>query len=57
MSVEQIEANVGSIQGNRPVPKTQVVYYFEVLVKDKGEKGDISIGFTDKQFKMGRAPG
>ena len=49
--------DVGSIQGNYPVPKAQVVYYFELLVKEKGDKGDVSIGFADKHFKMGRAPG
>ena len=49
--------DVGSIQGSWPVPKARVVYYFEVLIKAKGEKGDISIGFTDEHFKMGRAPG
>ena len=49
--------DVGSIQGNFPVPKQRVVYYFELLVKEKGDTGDVSIGFADKHFKMGRAPG
>ena len=47
----------GSIQGNLPVPKSRVVYYFEALVKEAGEKGDITIGFTDEQFKMSKSPG
>ena len=49
--------DVGSIQGNQPVPRSQVVYYYELLVKDKGLKGEIFLGFADKHFKMGRAPG
>eukprot|EP00271_Cylindrocystis_brebissonii_P004026 TRINITY_DN15383_c0_g2_i1.p1 TRINITY_DN15383_c0_g2~~TRINITY_DN15383_c0_g2_i1.p1 ORF type:complete len:454 (-),score=74.96 TRINITY_DN15383_c0_g2_i1:379-1740(-) len=49
--------DVGSIQANRAVPNQRLLYYYEISVKDRGEKGKIGIGFTDKHFKMSRQPG
>uniref|UniRef100_A0A383VPB8 B30.2/SPRY domain-containing protein n=1 Tax=Tetradesmus obliquus TaxID=3088 RepID=A0A383VPB8_TETOB len=49
--------DVGSIQGNRPVPTQQLLYYFELTVVDQGELGRIAIGFTEKSFKLTRQPG
>jgi hypothetical protein len=49
--------DVGAIQGNRPVPRKRKIYYYEVLVNDRGERGLIGIGFADKNFKMGKQPG
>ncbi|KAK9806165.1 hypothetical protein WJX72_003712 [[Myrmecia] bisecta] len=49
--------DVGSIQGNRPVPRKQLLYYFEITVLDRGENCKIGVGFTDKNFKLGRQPG
>ena len=49
--------DVGAIQANRPAPTQRLLYYFEVAVRDRGEKGRISVGFTEKSFKMSRQPG
>ncbi|CAM6100520.1 unnamed protein product [Calypogeia fissa] len=49
--------DVGAIQGNRPAPHQRLLYYFEITLKDRGQKGRISIGFTDENFKMSRQPG
>lgn len=49
--------DVGSIQGNQPVPHCCSLYYFEATVADAGERGHIVIGFTDQSFKLGRQPG
>ena len=49
--------DVGAIQGNCPAPVRKLLYYFEIYVKDKGHKGNVSIGFTDAHFKLTRQPG
>eukprot|EP00242_Pyramimonas_sp_CCMP2087_P016646 CAMPEP_0198207392 /NCGR_PEP_ID=MMETSP1445-20131203/10846_1 /TAXON_ID=36898 /ORGANISM="Pyramimonas sp., Strain CCMP2087" /LENGTH=406 /DNA_ID=CAMNT_0043880401 /DNA_START=223 /DNA_END=1439 /DNA_ORIENTATION=+ len=49
--------DVGSIQANRPAPSQQLVFYYEVEVKDGGERGKIGVGFSDKTFKHSRQPG
>lgn len=49
--------DVGAIQANRPVPVKQLVYYYEVTVLDQGEYSRISVGFSDKNFKLTRQPG
>ena len=49
--------DVGSIQGNLPVPNKQSIYYFEATVSDAGERSQIVIGFTDRNFKLSRQPG
>ena len=49
--------DVGSIQADRPVPTSQLMYYFELLVLDAGRSGCIAIGFTDVSAKLSRQPG
>ncbi|MCO5576532.1 hypothetical protein L7F22_030343 [Adiantum nelumboides] len=49
--------DVGAFQGNRPAPVRRILYYFEIYIKDRGNKGTISIGFTDEHFKTSRQPG
>lgn len=49
--------DVGAIQGNCPAPVRKLLYYFEIYVKDKGLKGNVSIGFTDAHFKLTRQTG
>lgn len=52
------DTDVGVIQGNFPVPNQRLLYYFEISVKDRGEKGvKVTIGFTDRLFKMCQQPG
>eukprot|EP00252_Welwitschia_mirabilis_P004656 TRINITY_DN14955_c0_g1_i1.p1 TRINITY_DN14955_c0_g1~~TRINITY_DN14955_c0_g1_i1.p1 ORF type:complete len:458 (-),score=92.78 TRINITY_DN14955_c0_g1_i1:28-1401(-) len=49
--------DVGAIQANCPAPVKRLIYYFEIYVRNKGEKGNVSIGFTDERFKNSRQPG
>ena len=49
--------DVGAIQANRPAPCHRLLYYFEMTVKDRGQKGYTTIGFTDEHFKNSRQPG
>ncbi|GAQ84119.1 spla ryanodine receptor domain-containing protein [Klebsormidium nitens] len=49
--------DVGSIQANRPVPRERLLYYFELTVRDRGDRNCIAIGFTDENFKHSRQPG
>ncbi|XP_011628600.1 ran-binding protein 10 isoform X2 [Amborella trichopoda] len=49
--------DVGAVQSNCPAPTKRLVYYFEIFVRDAGQKGSISIGFTNERFKMRRQPG
>ncbi|GLT24981.1 hypothetical protein SLA2020_001400 [Shorea laevis] len=49
--------DVGVVQANKPAPVKRLVYYFEIYVKDAGDKGQIGIGYTSESFKMRRQPG
>ncbi|XP_057829308.1 ran-binding protein M homolog isoform X1 [Cryptomeria japonica] len=49
--------DVGAAQADCPAPVKRLLYYFEITVKDRGQQGYVSIGFTDRQFKAGRHPG
>ena len=53
----QHQNDVGAIQGNRPVPRQRLVYYYEVRVDDAGDRGLIGIGFADRNFRLQRQPG
>ncbi|XP_073288222.1 ran-binding protein M homolog isoform X1 [Primulina huaijiensis] len=49
--------DVGVVQANRAAPMKRLVYYFEILVKNAGAKGQTAIGFTTPAFKLRRQPG
>eukprot|EP00245_Coleochaete_scutata_P013324 TRINITY_DN538_c0_g2_i1.p1 TRINITY_DN538_c0_g2~~TRINITY_DN538_c0_g2_i1.p1 ORF type:complete len:449 (-),score=62.75 TRINITY_DN538_c0_g2_i1:85-1431(-) len=49
--------DVGAVQANHPVPTQRLLYYFEITVKDRGERGEVVLGFTDPNFKTTRQPG
>ncbi|KAL3830314.1 hypothetical protein ACJIZ3_019116 [Penstemon smallii] len=49
--------DVGVVQANFPAPSKQLLYYFEIHVKNAGAKGQIVIGFTTPSFKLPRQPG
>ena len=49
--------DVGAIQADRPVPSDVLVYYYEVHVRDAGERGVIAVGFADLHFRLSRQPG
>lgn len=54
---QQGTADVGSIQTTLPAPSQSFIYYFEMTVKDKGEKGRVTLGFTVKDSKLTSQPG
>ncbi|KAI0496587.1 hypothetical protein KFK09_022907 [Dendrobium nobile] len=49
--------DVGAVQANCPAPTRRIAYYFEMTVKNAGQKGQIAIGFTTKEFNLRRKPG
>lgn len=49
--------DVGCVQANQCVPRQELAFYFEVTVKDAGERGRICIGLSDNRFPHGRLPG
>ncbi|XP_058097411.1 ran-binding protein M homolog isoform X2 [Magnolia sinica] len=62
LSVQYTSSNlhghdVGVVQANCPAPSKKLMYYFEIFVKNAGQKGQIAIGFTNEHFKMRRQPG
>lgn len=44
------------VQANHPVPRKQLLYYFEMTVRE-ANGGSLAIGFSDSNFKQGRHPG
>ncbi|KAG6486081.1 hypothetical protein ZIOFF_054651 [Zingiber officinale] len=49
--------DVGVVQADCPAPTRRLAYYFEMTVKNAGQKGQVTIGFTMQHFKMRRQPG
>ncbi|CAI5463452.1 unnamed protein product [Closterium sp. Yama58-4] len=49
--------DVGAIQANRAAPSQRAIYYFEIVVKDRGARGCVAVGFADASFKTCRQPG
>lgn len=49
--------DVGAVQANCPAPTKRIAYYFEMTVKNAGQKGQVAIGFTTKEFNLRRQPG
>lgn len=46
--------DVGAIQTRDKIPRIRGIYYFEVEIIDPGERGTISLGFADGNFKLNR---
>lgn len=44
-------------RGNQPVPKDVLAYYFEVTIVQRGDRGDITLGFLPPHAKPGIQPG
>lgn len=62
MSVQYVGSSqhgydVGAVQANCPAPTKRIAYYFEMTVKNAGQKGQVAIGFTTKEFNLRRQPG
>ncbi|KAH7685247.1 Concanavalin A-like lectins/glucanases protein [Dioscorea alata] len=51
------EYDVGAVRADRPVPGGRMAYYFEMLVKNSGEKGCVAIGFGHENYNLRRQPG
>lgn len=49
--------DVGAVRADRPVPGGRMAYYFEMLVKNSGEKGCLAIGFGHENYNLRRQPG
>ncbi|KAG0500926.1 hypothetical protein HPP92_000998 [Vanilla planifolia] len=45
------------VQANCPAPTRRIAYYFEMTVKNAGQKGHVAIGFTTKDVNLRRQPG
>lgn len=46
-----------SVRANHSIPSASAVYYFEVLVVDKGRDGFIGIGLSQETVSLNRLPG
>jgi len=46
--------DVGAIQSRDKIPRSLGIFYFEVEIIDLGERGTISLGFADGNFKLNR---
>lgn len=49
--------DVGTVQANCTAPTRRLMYYFEMTVKNGGQEGMVTIGFTPPGVKMCRQPG
>ena len=48
---------VGAVRALHPIPTECRIYYFEILIRNQGEKGLIGIGLTSDGSKINRMPG
>ncbi|PVG00698.1 SPRY-domain-containing protein [Serendipita vermifera] len=46
-----------AVRAECPIPAACGIYYYEVTVLDKGNKGQISIGFATKDLNLSKLPG
>lgn len=51
------DSDVGSIRSSDPIPDECQIYYYEVLVINRGEGGKIAVGLTAKGTNLNRQPG
>ncbi|CAG8650813.1 14472_t:CDS:2 [Funneliformis caledonium] len=49
--------NCAAIRVNHPIPKHFELFYFEVDIIDKGENGEIGIGFCTQAASLNKMPG
>ncbi|KAF9917025.1 hypothetical protein BX616_002132 [Lobosporangium transversale] len=53
----EVDSDAASIRANRPIPPQCGVYYYEVMIKSKGQKGYIGIGVCSAMVPLDRLPG
>ncbi|TIA92558.1 hypothetical protein E3P99_00553 [Wallemia hederae] len=51
------EKDAATVRANEPVPRSSGIYYLEFDIINRGDKGYISIGYGNQQFKLTRLPG
>ncbi|CAI2177082.1 2127_t:CDS:2, partial [Funneliformis geosporum] len=51
------DENCAAIRANFPIPEQCGLFYFEVDIIDKGENGEIGIGFCTKSASLNKMPG
>ncbi|KAF7310493.1 Ran-binding protein [Mycena chlorophos] len=51
------DRDAAAARTTRPIPPACGIYYYEVDILSKGNKGHISIGFAGKDVKLSRLPG
>jgi len=49
--------NAASVRADAPIPPQTGVYYYEVEIISRGQKGYIGIGFTTRAVNLERLPG
>ncbi|CAI2180140.1 10456_t:CDS:2 [Funneliformis geosporum] len=51
------DENCAAIRANFPIPEQCGLFYFEIDIIDKGENGEIGIGFCTKSASLNKMPG
>ncbi|KIM34017.1 hypothetical protein M408DRAFT_89481 [Serendipita vermifera MAFF 305830] len=49
--------DAAAVRADCPIPPACGIYYYEVTVLDRGNKGQISIGFATKNLNLSKLPG
>ena len=55
--VGSLDDSVGAIRTSDPIPEECEIYYYEVLIVNKGESGKIAVGLTAKGTDLTHQPG
>ncbi|CAK5106390.1 unnamed protein product [Meloidogyne enterolobii] len=53
----QNSKDAAAVRANRPIPRSCIVYYFEITVVSKGQDGFMGIGLSEKNVSLNRLPG
>uniref|UniRef100_A0A915E4E7 B30.2/SPRY domain-containing protein n=1 Tax=Ditylenchus dipsaci TaxID=166011 RepID=A0A915E4E7_9BILA len=49
--------DAAAVRANRPIPKSTIVYYYEIKIINKGIHGYMGVGFSEKSVNLNRLPG
>uniref|UniRef100_A0A914HEC0 Ran-binding protein 9 n=1 Tax=Globodera rostochiensis TaxID=31243 RepID=A0A914HEC0_GLORO len=53
----QNSKDAAAVRANRPIPRSCIVFYFEITVVNKGTGGYMGIGLSEKSVSLNRLPG